>query len=300
MATTTTTQEQNRQTFLRFLDLTNQGKYDELDPLVSRDYVGHIPFPTRIPGFAGEKEIYAMSRAAMPDVHLTADTMIAEGDYVVGRGGVFGTHTGADLFGVPASGKKLHWTAIDIARFEDGQVAERWLEANALGLMQQLGLIPTPGDGSTPPEPEPPQVANDSPTTPEQNKAMFEQFIEVVWNKRNLDFADEVFHSEATSPSAPQLPPGPAGVKVIASMFHTAFPDYWMKIDFMVAEGDQVAARFTQGGTHQGDLMGIPPTGKEVKFTEMGILRWANGKVVESWYEVDMLGMMGQLGLGPG
>jgi predicted ester cyclase len=119
-----------------------------------------------------------------------------------------------------------------------------------------------------------------------------------VWNKGNLDVAEEIFHPQHTSPSAPTLPPGAEGVKMIATMFRSAFPDYWMTIDHLVAEPDRVAARFSQGGTHQGDLFGIPPTGKTVKFTEMGILRVADGKIVESWYDVDMLGMMQQLGVG--
>ena len=59
-----------------------------------------------------------------------------------------------------------------------------------------------------------------------------------------------------------------------------------------------MAARFCQGGTHDGDLMGIAPTGKKASWSEIGILRIADGKVVESWYDVDMLGMMGQLGVG--
>ena len=136
--------------------------------------------------------------------------------------------------------------------------------------------------------------------TPDERKVLVRRLIDEVWNKGNLDVADEIFHPEAWSPSAPTLPPGPEGVKFIATAFRNAFPDYWMTIDFMVAEPDRVAARFTQGGTHTGDLMGIPPTGKTAKWTEMGILRIADGKVVESWYDVDMLGLMGQLGVGGG
>ena len=81
-------------------------------------------------------------------------------------------------------------------------------------------------------------------------------------------------------------------------MLRDAFPDYWMEITHIVAEDDRVAARFRQGGTHDGDLLGIAPTGKKVEWTEIGILRIADGKVVESWYDVDMLGLMGQLGVG--
>ena len=114
----------------------------------------------------------------------------------------------------------------------------------------------------------------------------------------NIAAADEIFHPQAYSPSAPTLPVGPEGVKMIATMFRNAFPDYWMEIELMVAEEDRVAARFRQGGTHEGELMGIPATGKEVVWTEIGILRVADGKVVESWYDVDMAGLMQQLGLG--
>jgi len=110
--------------------------------------------------------------------------------------------------------------------------------------------------------------------------------------------ADELFHPDASSPSAPGLPNGPEGVKIIATMFREAFPDYRMRIEDVVAEDDRVAARFTQGGTHKGELFGVPATGKQVEWGEIGILRIADGKVVESWYDVDMLGLMGQLGLG--
>jgi len=66
----------------------------------------------------------------------------------------------------------------------------------------------------------------------------------------------------------------------------------------MVAEDDRVAARFVETGTHKGEFFGVAPTGKSVNFTEIGILRIADGKIVESWYDVDMLGLMGQLGVG--
>ncbi|HEY8642827.1 MAG TPA: ester cyclase [Candidatus Dormibacteraeota bacterium] len=131
------------------------------------------------------------------------------------------------------------------------------------------------------------------------NQATMRRFIEEVWNQGHMEVADEIFDERANSPSAATLPPGPMGVKIIAQMFRSAYPDYHMDIEFMVAEEDRVVARFRQRGTHQGELMGIPPTGKSVDFKETGILRFENGKVVESWYEVDMLGMLVQLGVAP-
>jgi len=176
-------------------------------------------------------------------------------------------------------------------------VREGWINVDMMGMMQQMGVIPAP------PAPDPASIppakhVTGAPSTREANKALMRRFIEEVWNKGNLDVADEIFHPDHTSPSAPSLPAGAAGTKMIATAFRNAFPDYHMTIEQIAAEDDRVAARFLQSGTHEGELWGIPPTGKKVKFSEIGILRIADGKIVESWYDVDMLGMMGQLGVG--
>src|SRR5439155_1118989 len=94
---------------------------------------------------------------------------------------------------------------------------------------------------------------------------------------------------------APQLPLGAEGVKLIARAFRVAFPDYHIDVDLLVAEGDQVAARFTQRGTHQGELFGLAPTGKHAVWTEIAILRFGGTTVQQSWYEPDTLGLMQQL-----
>jgi predicted ester cyclase len=72
-----------------------------------------------------------------------------------------------------------------------------------------------------------------------------------------------------------------------------------MSIEDIVAQGDKVAARFVEHGTHNGEFMGIAPTGRQATWTEIGILRIEGGKIVESWYETDMLGLMQQIGALP-
>ncbi|MFN2188890.1 MAG: ester cyclase [Candidatus Promineifilaceae bacterium] len=130
----------------------------------------------------------------------------------------------------------------------------------------------------------------------EGNKLIMYQMIEEVWNKGNLEMADELFAPDHMSPSAPDLPPGSEGVKILVKMFREAMPDYNMDIDLIFADEDQVAARFIQSGTHTGgDLMGMPPSGKRAEWTEIGILKIKDGKIVKSWYEVDMLSMIQQL-----
>jgi predicted ester cyclase len=133
--------------------------------------------------------------------------------------------------------------------------------------------------------------------TIEQNKQIMTRMIEEIWNQGNLATADELFAPDHTSPSAPQLPPGSDGVKFLVKMFRDAMPDYHMSIDLMVADEAQVCARFTQSGTHTGgDLMGgMKASGRKATWTEIGVLKIKDGKITESWYEVDMLSMIQQL-----
>ena len=296
MSSTLPVELANKAIVTRYVDAVNRLDYDVLDFLVVEDMVEHDPVPGQQQGLEGLKEAYRMFSAPFPDIAFIFDDIIAEDDLVVGRGIITGTHQG-EFFGVAPTGKRVHWTGTRLFRLRDLKVVEGWINLDFLGLLQQMGVVP----GPPPPDPStlpPTKKLTGAPSTREANRELMTRFIDEVWNKGNLDVADEIFHPEASSPSAPTLPPGPDGVKVIAGMFRSAFPDYWMRIDHMVAEDDRVAARFTQGGTHQGELFGIAPTGKTVEFTETGILRVADGKVVESWYDVDMAGMMQQLGVG--
>ena len=134
--------EDNKAVMLRFIDTVNKGDFDALDEVVdAATYVENNPAWGAL-DLAASKETYATILAAMPDLHFEpdADIMVAEGDRVAARGTVSGTHTGTELFGVPPTGKKLVWTGLDISRISDGKIVERWLCADLLGLMQQLGL----------------------------------------------------------------------------------------------------------------------------------------------------------------
>ena len=98
----------------------------------------------------------------------------------------------------------------------------------------------------------------------------------------------------------PGQKPGVEGMKEMMGMFFAAFPDLQATIDQLVAEGDLVVGRMTNTGTHKGDFMGIAATNKRVTFTEMHMIRVANGKAAEHWGNSDDMGMMQQLGVVPG
>jgi steroid delta-isomerase-like uncharacterized protein len=133
----------------------------------------------------------------------------------------------------------------------------------------------------------------------EENKAIARRGYEAI-NQNNLDALDEVAAPDITDHDpAPGQAPGLEGVKQWFSSMHTAFPDFQMNVEEMIAEGDKVVARVRMSGTHQGEFMGIDPTGNRVEISGIDILRVADGKIVEHWGNFDDLGMMQQLGVIP-
>ena len=132
----------------------------------------------------------------------------------------------------------------------------------------------------------------------EENKAIFRRYVEEVGNEGHLDLVDEIFSDYVShQPDGSVLQRGPEDVKRFMGEFRSAFPDFHTTIEDQIAEGDRVATRWTMRGTHEGEFRGIAPTGKQITVTGIGIFRFSDGKVVESWDNFDQLGMMQQLGV---
>src|SRR5918995_4310403 len=134
----------------------------------------------------------------------------------------------------------------------------------------------------------------------EENKAIFRRYVEKVGNEGNFDLADEIFDRYAShQPDGSVLERGPEDVKRFMGEFRSAFPDFHTTIEDQIAEDDKVVTRWTMRGTHEGEFRGIAPTGKQITVTGIGIFRFSEGKVVESWDNFDQLGMLQQLGAIP-
>jgi predicted ester cyclase len=134
----------------------------------------------------------------------------------------------------------------------------------------------------------------------EENKAKMRRFHEEVLNRGNLSVVDELLTTDFVEHAAPPgTAPGAEGVKQMIMMFRTAFPDLHLTEEDWIAEGDKVVCRYTIRGTHKGEFMGIAPTGKQVVITGIEIVRFEGGKPVEHWEEMDMLGLLQQLGAIP-
>ena len=132
----------------------------------------------------------------------------------------------------------------------------------------------------------------------EQNKALVRRFLDQVYNNARRDVIDELIADDFVDHSAPPgQGPGAAGTRQMYDLYRTAFPDLRVEIHALVAENDVVVGRVTFMGTSQGPLMGSPPTGKPVQIASMVIIRVRDGRFVERWEQMDLLGLMLQLGI---
>ncbi len=125
-------------------EIFNRGRLDLVEELYARAYVGHDPAaPGPIAGPEGMRALVAQYRDAFPDLQVTIEEQIGEGDRVVTRWTARGSHEG-EFWGIPATGKQSTVTGVTISRVADGQVVESWTNWDALGLLQQLGAVTAP------------------------------------------------------------------------------------------------------------------------------------------------------------
>jgi steroid delta-isomerase-like uncharacterized protein len=129
----------------RFIEeVINQGNLDAAKEIVQEDFVELDPLPGQQQGREGLKEVIAMMRAAFPDIHWVSDETIAAGEKVVTRFTWTGTHRGTFL-GIPATGKPVMVKGVVIDRLSGGKMADSRILMDSLGMMQQLGVVPTHG-----------------------------------------------------------------------------------------------------------------------------------------------------------
>lgn len=133
----------------------------------------------------------------------------------------------------------------------------------------------------------------------EENKAIVRQFLGEAYGKKKLAVGDKWLAANPVLHTPGLDMEGREAWKRYATMFLTAFPDLDIAVDETIAEGDKVVACWTARGTHKGDLQGIAPTGKQVRWTGIAIYRFAGGKIEEIWGWNDKFGMMQQLGVIP-
>ena len=289
--------EANKAVIERWLEIWNTGDLTIADEIFAADFVNHDPSVPDVINLEGLKGLVVMSRIATPDLRITIEDMIAEGDKVVARLSAIGTHKG-DFMGIPPTGVQVMNTRMITFRIDSGKIVETWENYDMLGVLQQLGVMPPSRETFTWGEPS---TVTGDPGDPESNKAIVQRMIDEVMNNQNMAVIDELFAADYImhDPAWPMEIKGPDGFKQWAGAMLEPFFSNSNITGEMTAEGDKVAMRMTFTGTHTGDLMGMAPTAKQVTQTEAYFFRFEGGNEVEALPFTDMLTFFQQLGISP-
>jgi len=278
--------EANKTVVDRRVELWNTGDLAIADEIFATGFVSHVPHYPEVTDLESYKAEVVSSRTAFPDFHAEVHDVIAEGDMVACR--FTNRYTGP-------TGKQVTATGITIDFFTDGKILEEWWSVDVLGVMEQLGMMPpTRGDYTWG---EPLEVTGD-PGDLEANRAMVQRIVDEVMNQQNMGVIDEFFAADYLMhdpASWPMEVKGPEGFKQWAGMMLDPYFSDSHTSAALVAEGDKVAVHWAWAGTHTGEFMGIPSTGRQIAIKGITIHRFADGELVESWASYDMMGMMQQL-----
>ena len=271
--------EHNKNLVRRFVrDVLNDGNPSTVTELLSEDFVLRLPGLPPTEGREAFMQALQEWRTAFPDWQVSIEQLIAEHDKVAGRWRCEATHLGP-LMGIPATGKQVIWTANDILRIEQGKIAENTAEEDMLGLMGQLGAPPP---SASPAE----QVV----------RRFYDEFL----NGGRSDVADELVAAVAELYFGPtHRATGPDGFRATHAATRGAFPDAAWTIEELIPGPRGAAARFTFTGTHQGGFQGLAPTGRTVSVGGIETYRLASGKIIENHVQLNMAGLLTQLGAQP-
>ncbi len=144
-------------------------------------------------------------------------------------------------------------------------------------------------------------ASSDTDATTKANLEVVSRFIEEFKNKANQEIVDELMSPDFVHHlTDPRLPEGREAIKLLGQSIVAGFPDVHASVQDLLADGDKVIERTQTSATHTGEFNGIPPTGRQGGWTEMHIYRLKGGKIVEMWSEIDLLGLLVQLGAIPG
>ena len=124
-----------------------------------------------------------------------------------------------------------------------------------------------------------------------QNKTLARRWFEDLFSRGNLDVANEILSAEFVDHLTHEDERGLEELKHYVGIYRSAFPDIQDTVEDIVAEGDKVVVRWTSRGTHQGEFMGVAPTGRHVTFTGMRLFRIAENEIAESWVNIDARGL---------
>lgn len=282
-----------------FDEILTGGQFEKAAELYAPDFVNHAR--SRDASLAEDQAAARGWRQAAPDLIMTTDLILAEGDLVAVLWRASGTNTGEGN-GLPATGKQINGKGITVWRIENGKLREEWSEFSMLQLLQQAGLLP--GGSSTPQTPQPmskdlTQSLQKLPAkTVENNREIAKSVFEQILGQGKVELFDILYsqdfvnHGLFQNSSVKDEIEGTNGFRQLA-------PDLKVKVTQTIAEGEFVALTYLASGTNTGAAMGYPATGKSFVLRGMSIFRIRDGKIRDEWSMLDQYQALEQLGLLP-
>lgn len=272
----------------RYIEGVNNDDETALREVFAVDFDDHNAAAGQVAGMPQGVEAvvsaHHMLNQSFTDLKFVVDDIFVEGDQVGLLVTASGLNTGP-FYGMPATNKVISWMGHRIMRVANGQFVEGWSEFDQVGILQQMGIIPS---FAPPPNPGANTMAV---------KRLYGEL-----SQGNFDIVDElvapefVAHGDALMP----LLKGAEAFKMSAQMTKMAFPDVVITIENTVANGDKVMTRLRWTGTNANSFMGLPTTGKQMSWTALATNRFENGKIVEQWVNMDSFAFLQQLGMIPG
>jgi steroid delta-isomerase-like uncharacterized protein len=276
------------------------GRSAILDTYVGGHYTDHNPppFASKAPGMQGLKETFDMALGIFADFKHVVDDQVAEGTKVATRITGSGRHVGPFL-GIPPTNKMVSMSGIAIHRVEHGKLVEHWGQVDAVSLLTQMGAMPPSPMPPPLPAPAIQRGGHDRVLNAAEMKARLHELFDVGMNQRDFAVMDRIVDAHYVNYSMPMTTPGPQGLRQVLEMFVSAFPDMHIVVEDIVAENDKAATRGHFTGTHSGTFMGVPATGKSINVSYIDMWAAHNGRMIENWVQMDILGLMVQLGVVP-
>jgi predicted ester cyclase len=284
----------NRETARREIqEFEGRGETAVADEVFGPGYRLHFPgYPDM--DREGHKQLMAAFRSAFPDLSVSVQFQIAQGDRIANHVLVTGTHL-AVFQGIPATQRRISITGNNVMRFEHGKIVELWGNLDVMGMLQQLGVMPSDGRPPVRYPAESPAAQGSAKVSAARVRDFVDRFNAKDFPGLTANYADDYV---LDFPGGP-VGQGRAGIEQATRDFAGAFPDLQFTVDDLLAEGDRVAWRWTMTGTHRGKLGPFAPTEKQVRLTGISLFRLRDSLIIEDRVRADMVGLLTQIGVIP-
>lgn len=226
-------------------------------------------------------------RTAFPDLRHGIEQISSADGHVRVQIAATGTQR-ADFQGVPAAGRAIAVPSTHLFRFENGRIAEHWIDVDLGEILRQISVDDDEAAAA--------QAA--ALAVAQSNKSLVLRFFEEVINQEQPAVIDEIFAADVVvHDPLSGLATGRPAVHGLLGVFDSAFPHRRVTVDWLVAEDDYVSALHTHYAVHAGSFLGLPPTGKSVVVNGIELFRVAGGQIVEIWRKDDDASLLMQLGM---